>query len=390
MRSDSPPTSGGTASVITVARPGSAATAHSPECAGGTSSRSSRAQPEDRHLRMVMATVPELRDDADPRPQLRPRSCTVFRSGRRPCVGSMSPAAGRAAEVRTAALWSSTAPSLLVTTSLRCTASASRRSPGRSPTSGRTLPLDQSVAAGDRAVADGLDRVALDAVIAGQRGWPSGSSSSTAGGPCRRTCREPWGICEPSALLGIRTAPTEAAVRCTSRRRRDRPLRLLLGGGEDAGEFDGKVKYGRLLKVGETAGDVVYREKLREDALRDLGWQMVRWTWSDLCERTRRARRPAATRLRSRPPVRYLTTLCRRRGLAMARQHLRGRGNLRAVARAEQVSPERSKGCASRAHARRSGQPGGEGDGSVAADPGVGAGEERGDGAAGSAPRVIR
>lgn len=48
------------------------------------------------------------------------------------------------------------------------------------------------------------------------------------------------------------------------------------------GEFDGKIKYGRLLRTGETIQDVVYREKLREDALRDLGWQVVRWTWSDL------------------------------------------------------------------------------------------------------------
>jgi hypothetical protein len=27
---------------------------------------------------------------------------------------------------------------------------------------------------------------------------------------------------------------------------------------------------------------VVYAEKIREDALRDLGWQVVRWTYADL------------------------------------------------------------------------------------------------------------
>lgn len=48
------------------------------------------------------------------------------------------------------------------------------------------------------------------------------------------------------------------------------------------GEFDGKVKYGRLLRLGETAGDAVYREKAREDMLRDFGWEVVRWTWDDL------------------------------------------------------------------------------------------------------------
>jgi hypothetical protein len=43
------------------------------------------------------------------------------------------------------------------------------------------------------------------------------------------------------------------------------------------GEFDGKVKYGRLLKPGQTVADAVFEEKRREDALRDLGWQIVRW-----------------------------------------------------------------------------------------------------------------
>ena len=48
------------------------------------------------------------------------------------------------------------------------------------------------------------------------------------------------------------------------------------------GEFDGKEKYGRLLKPGQTAADAVFAEKRREDALRDLGWQIVRWIWQDL------------------------------------------------------------------------------------------------------------
>ena len=48
------------------------------------------------------------------------------------------------------------------------------------------------------------------------------------------------------------------------------------------GEFDGRVKYSKLLRPGEGAEDAVYREKLREDALRDQGWQMARWVWDDL------------------------------------------------------------------------------------------------------------
>ncbi|MEA4943357.1 MAG: hypothetical protein VB080_02855 [Propionicimonas sp.] len=48
------------------------------------------------------------------------------------------------------------------------------------------------------------------------------------------------------------------------------------------GEFDGAVKYGRLLKPGETAADVIKAEKRREQALIDAGWIVIRWTWDDL------------------------------------------------------------------------------------------------------------
>ena len=49
------------------------------------------------------------------------------------------------------------------------------------------------------------------------------------------------------------------------------------------GEFDGKVKYGRLLKPGQDPGDVVFAEKRREDLIRGAtGGIMVRHTWADL------------------------------------------------------------------------------------------------------------
>lgn len=48
------------------------------------------------------------------------------------------------------------------------------------------------------------------------------------------------------------------------------------------GEFDGFLKYGRLLKPGQQAGDVVFAEKQREDRLRELsGCAMVRLIWVD-------------------------------------------------------------------------------------------------------------
>lgn len=59
------------------------------------------------------------------------------------------------------------------------------------------------------------------------------------------------------------------------------------------GEFDGRVKYGRLARPGEDPADVVWREKRREDAMRAEVRAMVRWAWEDLADFG-----PTAARLR--------------------------------------------------------------------------------------------
>ena len=48
-------------------------------------------------------------------------------------------------------------------------------------------------------------------------------------------------------------------------------------------EFDGRVKYEKLLKPGESASDVVVREKRREERIVEVtGWMCIRVTWADL------------------------------------------------------------------------------------------------------------
>ena len=48
-------------------------------------------------------------------------------------------------------------------------------------------------------------------------------------------------------------------------------------------EFDGKVKYERLLRPGQRASDVVVAEKAREELIcRLTGWRCVRLVWADL------------------------------------------------------------------------------------------------------------
>jgi hypothetical protein len=50
-------------------------------------------------------------------------------------------------------------------------------------------------------------------------------------------------------------------------------------------EFDGKVKYGPLVRPGETASDVIFREKNREDLVREItGWRCFRIVWKDFLD----------------------------------------------------------------------------------------------------------
>lgn len=57
-------------------------------------------------------------------------------------------------------------------------------------------------------------------------------------------------------------------------------------------EFDGRTKYLKYLRQGESVTDVVLREKRREDQLRELtGWTMLRLVWSDLASPTATASR---------------------------------------------------------------------------------------------------
>lgn len=59
-------------------------------------------------------------------------------------------------------------------------------------------------------------------------------------------------------------------------------------------EFDGKEKYVKHARPGESPADAVFREKVREDRIREVtGFSFVRLTWSDLY-------RPAATAARIR------------------------------------------------------------------------------------------
>jgi hypothetical protein len=98
------------------------------------------------------------------------------------------------------------------------------------------------------------------------------SRSESVGESRSRVILARWGL-GPSALqFEVRTA-SGVLVGRTDFAWEDRGV---------LGEFDGRVKYGRLLRPGQEPGDAVFEEKRREDAVRDEGWGVVRWVWSDL------------------------------------------------------------------------------------------------------------
>ena len=147
----------------------------------------------------------------------------------------------------------------------------------------RTLPFDQAVAAGDRALALEMALDILAEMLERGENWQgirqarrvAGFIDARAESPgesvSRVRCLE-LNLPAPELQVPVHDEAGVLVARCDFGWDEQRTL----------GEFDGKIKYGRLLQPGETVSDVVYREKRREDLLRDLGWQVVRWVWAEL------------------------------------------------------------------------------------------------------------
>ncbi|HKH53846.1 MAG TPA: type IV toxin-antitoxin system AbiEi family antitoxin domain-containing protein [Propionibacteriaceae bacterium] len=147
----------------------------------------------------------------------------------------------------------------------------------------RSRPFEEAVAAGDRALTLRLAPATLISVMRRMERWPNirqarrvvaflDARSESAGESVSRVRIADEGLPAPQLQRQITNAYGRAIGRvdfCWDAQR-------------TIGEFDGKIKYGRLLEPGQTSQDVIFAEKLREDELRDNGWQVVRWLWGDL------------------------------------------------------------------------------------------------------------
>jgi hypothetical protein len=146
-----------------------------------------------------------------------------------------------------------------------------------------SLPVRDAVATGDAALRDGVELGELLAVlerIGPRRGIAAArqaialldASSESYGESVSRVLLHEHGVVPPlpQVLVYDRRGSFVGRVDFTW------PALGVIG------EFDGRVKYGRDLAPEQDVAEVLWREKQREDFLRELGWLVVRWTWADL------------------------------------------------------------------------------------------------------------
>jgi hypothetical protein len=146
----------------------------------------------------------------------------------------------------------------------------------------RTLPMEQAVALGDRAVREGLSPDTLAAGLLRMERWPGvrrarravdflDPRSESVGESVSRVLLYTDGLPAPDLQQEIVGPDGEVVARVDFLWKQQRTV----------GEFDGKVKYGRTLHPGQDLEEVLAAEKAREDLIRDSDLQVARWIWRD-------------------------------------------------------------------------------------------------------------
>lgn len=144
--------------------------------------------------------------------------------------------------------------------------------------------FDEGVVAFDSALRMGADRVAMATGlerIRGSRGVARAMRALAVADASSESVGESWSRAQMLVCPDI-------AVPVLQRRFYDEDGRFVARPdfeweGRLVGEFDGITKYGAgSMEPGQTPNDVVIAEKIREDRLRQLGLEVVRWVWADL------------------------------------------------------------------------------------------------------------
>jgi len=154
----------------------------------------------------------------------------------------------------------------------------------------RTNDYARGLAVVDSAIRNGTPLADIRDVQLHCRAWPGARGASRAVAEGDGRAANPGESFSRAILTQAGVAPTDIQVAIFDGRGLVGyadfgwlPLMVL-------GEFDGRLKYG----AGAQGADVLWNEKLREDRLRSLGYEVIRWTWADLLDPTRLIARVSA------------------------------------------------------------------------------------------------
>lgn len=147
----------------------------------------------------------------------------------------------------------------------------------------RSVPFAAGVVTADAALrTGGIDRAELTELLGWQSDWPGSRAagrvvvfadgrSESVGESRGRVHIHTAGLPRPDLQVEIRDDNGMFVAR----------VDFLFDAQRTIGEFDGRMKY-RVANAGQALEDVLWQEKRREDALRALGYEVVRFTWDDL------------------------------------------------------------------------------------------------------------
>lgn len=148
----------------------------------------------------------------------------------------------------------------------------------------RTVGFESAVVTADSALTTvGLEPAALRDVLEVQRAWHGARSAgrvlefadgrSESVGESRHRVQ--------LRRIGLPTPALQVVIVVNGREYR---LDFVFEEYWTAGEFDGRGKYDRWLRPDDTPAEAVWREKLREDRIREAGFEVVRPVWADLSD----------------------------------------------------------------------------------------------------------
>lgn len=145
----------------------------------------------------------------------------------------------------------------------------------------RTNPTPGALVVADGVLRAGSTRASLLETLERQRDWPGSRAASRVVALANGRAES---VGESLARLSFHEAGYPPSVLQLSLTTDLGEIRADFGWEAEqlVGEFDGRVKYGRLLKPGEETSDVVVRERQRELAIERAGWSVVRFTWADI------------------------------------------------------------------------------------------------------------